>query len=123
MVGKMIEGLWVVRFIAPGASEGELNGGVVVIETGRVFGGDSGYYYVGELGQLHHGKWPLSLRVHRHDPQIESVFGDLEDFILIGHLEQIADDQLGRKIIMATLREESGESVLNVKMTRVADLP
>jgi hypothetical protein len=47
-----VEGLWIVRFgtaddpeIVPGYS----NAGVVVLETGRIFGGDFGHFYLGDF--------------------------------------------------------------------------
>lgn len=44
-----IEGLWIARFgdyTAPNSWE---NGGVIVIESGRILGGDSGTYYLGNV--------------------------------------------------------------------------
>jgi hypothetical protein len=43
-----IEALYVVEFgdVALGGQQYR-NGGVAVLETNRIFGGDSGYYYVG----------------------------------------------------------------------------
>ncbi|MGH8057627.1 MAG: hypothetical protein ACREOH_10405 [Candidatus Entotheonellia bacterium] len=40
-----MEGLWTAEF---GTASGMLNGGVVVLESGRILGGDSGYYYTGK---------------------------------------------------------------------------
>lgn len=40
-----IEALWAVYF---GDAAGQVNGGVVVFETSRIFGGDSKFYYTGE---------------------------------------------------------------------------
>lgn len=40
----MLEALWSVEFVS---SLGGFGGGVVVFETGRVFGGDGQYYYLG----------------------------------------------------------------------------
>jgi hypothetical protein len=40
-----LEALWSVLFFVPG--QPNLNAGVVIFETGRVFGGDSWYYYTG----------------------------------------------------------------------------
>ena len=39
-----VEGLWTVEFQVEG---GWTNGGVVVLNAGRLFGGDSQYYYLG----------------------------------------------------------------------------
>jgi hypothetical protein len=40
-----IEALWAVNFASPLGAAGS---GVVVFETGRIFGGDSLYYYIGD---------------------------------------------------------------------------
>jgi hypothetical protein len=40
-----LEALWSVMFIAPGQQN--INAGVIIFETGRLFGGDSWYYYTG----------------------------------------------------------------------------
>lgn len=45
-----VEALWVVRYgdaSDPSIIEGYSNAGVVILETGRIFGGDFGYYYLG----------------------------------------------------------------------------
>jgi hypothetical protein len=41
----MIEALWSVAF---SSQQGAFGSGVVVFETGRIFGGDSLYYYLGD---------------------------------------------------------------------------
>jgi hypothetical protein len=40
-----VEALWTVDFDS--AAGGWVNGGIAVLETGRVFGGDSQFYYLG----------------------------------------------------------------------------
>jgi len=40
-----MEGLWTAEF---GTASGFINGGVVMLQAGRIFVGDSGYYYVGK---------------------------------------------------------------------------
>jgi hypothetical protein len=40
-----LEALWSVEFVAPG--QNNINAGVVIFETNRLFGGDSWYYYKG----------------------------------------------------------------------------
>lgn len=44
---ETIEALWAVHYGDVGVP-GQVNGGVVVFETSRIFGGDSKFYYVGE---------------------------------------------------------------------------
>src|SRR6266436_4982225 len=40
-----LEALWSVEFLTPG--QNNINAGIVILETNRVFGGDSWYYYTG----------------------------------------------------------------------------
>lgn len=50
----MIDGLWTAEF---GSSAGVFGGGVAVLRNGKVFGGDGGYFYLGEYtltGNLFH---------------------------------------------------------------------
>ena len=44
---KTIEALWAVHF-GDAAVPGQVNGGVAVFETSRIFGGDAKFYYIGE---------------------------------------------------------------------------
>ena len=56
-----VEGLWTASMFAPG----QFGAGVVVFETGRVFGGDSSMYYTGSY-QIN-GRQLLGLvRVRKH---------------------------------------------------------
>jgi hypothetical protein len=57
-----IEALWTVRFGDPN----ELQGGVIVLETGRMFGGDSIYAYSGRF-DLDGGSISAELDVIRHN--------------------------------------------------------
>ena len=54
------------------------NAGVVVFETNRIFGGDSGYYYVGHYS-VKGSQIDAQVKVVRHNPNWESAFGDASD--------------------------------------------
>jgi hypothetical protein len=72
-----VEACWTVRFGDPHASDHELNGGILVLETGRIFGGDSGYAYLGTYeigGATIEGK----ARIIQHDPDVQSMYGAFE---------------------------------------------
>jgi hypothetical protein len=45
MQDQDLEALWSVVFLVPGRDR--VNAGVVIIDSGRVYGGDSWYYYTG----------------------------------------------------------------------------
>ena len=53
---------------------------MVVFETGRVFGGDTSFFYIGSY-ELTQTRVSGRVRVKRHSESLPSVFG-LEDFEL-----------------------------------------
>jgi hypothetical protein len=71
-----IEALYVVEFgdFALGG-QNYRNGGVVVLETNRIFGGDSGYYYVGAY-TIKGSQIDATVRIVKHNPAYINVFGD-----------------------------------------------
>ncbi|OZI39021.1 hypothetical protein CEG14_05655 [Bordetella genomosp. 1] len=73
----MLEAMWTVRFRRPGIDFGA---GVIVLESGRAFGGDSSFSYIGTYGVSADGNTvKINLQVSRHAPGLENVFG-LDDF-------------------------------------------
>lgn len=71
---RSLEAMYVVEFgdIQSGAMR---NGGIAVLETNRVFGGDSGYYYVGTF-TVHDDEFQANLKIVKHDPAWTNAFGD-----------------------------------------------
>ena len=59
-----IEGLWSVDF--------GLGGGIAVLESGRVFGGDSWFAYTGQF-QLNQGSISGRLTIKRHNPDPSGI--------------------------------------------------
>lgn len=118
----MIEGLWVVKWLLPEGVESDLTGGVAVIETNRLYGGDSGYIFVGSLDRQGSGIWKVDVSVTRHDPNITSLFGDLDQFALSGTLQFSETDMGGRSVMLAVFPSAEGVP-LSVAMTKVAELP
>ena len=74
----MERGLYLAQFRTPLDSAS----GVVFVDDTTAYGGDSGMYYVGEIGG-NEKRIEVTLRVRQHDPSKFSVFGDYEDFTLI----------------------------------------
>lgn len=118
-----MEGLWVVQFLEPSDPTMDLNGGVVVIETGRILGGDSGYFYLGQIGNQQNGTWPITLTITRHDPNIVSIFGDIDQFALEGTFVRQEQDDKGRPVMIADLMDMPSQAKLVVQLTRVSLLP
>jgi hypothetical protein len=71
-----IEALYVVEFgdVATGG-DSYRNGGVAVLETNRIFGGDSGYYYIRRF-TITGNQFEANARIVRHNTSLPSAFGD-----------------------------------------------
>ena len=96
--------------------------GVAVIETGRILGGDSGFVYIGEIQPKMEAGWPIEVRVKRHDPRVESIFGDIDDYVLQGILEENeAPDGVNQYVMRFDLG--GGAIPIVVGLTKAADLP
>ncbi len=71
-----VEGMYVVEFgdvALPG--QATRNHGVAVLETNRIYGGDSGYYYVGTFATKDE-QIQATVKVVKHDPNWGNAFGD-----------------------------------------------
>lgn len=114
-----LEALWTMQF--HNASGPDSSAGVVVFESGRIFGGDSCYYYIGTYtveGMTIHGR-VQSVLFDRHQ-QCQSVIGPYENLIFQFHGTMIE----GRNIIEGTLTVE-GDPTRQIRATlaRRNDLP
>jgi hypothetical protein len=72
-----IEGLYVVEFgdvAIGGQTYTYWNGGVAVLETNRIFGGDSGYYYLGTY-TIKGSQFESTGKIVKHNPTWEDAFG------------------------------------------------
>lgn len=69
------EALYTVEFGDIATSGHYRNGGVAVLETNRIFGGDSGYYYLGDY-EMKDGTLSGTVRVVKHNPSWTNAFGD-----------------------------------------------
>lgn len=111
----MIEALWSVEF----RSNLDLIGsGIVVLETGRVFGGDSAMIYVGSY-TVDGNNIKAELHIHRYAsaPGMVSITG-LDDY----HLQ--ATGKLGTKEILLQGHVVGAPNIqIVVKAVRRAELP
>jgi len=71
------DGLWLAEFQTP-LGHGS---GVVVIDQGRVRGGDAGYYYVGSLSETA-GRLSGTLHILHYAGPTSSVFGPIRSITL-----------------------------------------
>ncbi len=111
----MLEALWSVEFIT---SQGSQGAGVVVFETGRIFGGDSQYYYVGRGEADSQGNVSGYVDVTHYSGPPSSVFGWATTFrvILTGPVQSPVMDLQGH------LDGDPSQQML-IRCTWRADLP
>jgi len=72
-----IEALWTVNFAAPSGA----GNGIVVFESGKLYGGDAQYYWTGTY-TVNNGKIIATLDVRNYGGMPYSVFGQLKNFQL-----------------------------------------
>jgi hypothetical protein len=111
----MLEALWTVEFEVAGGWE---NGGVLVFETGRIFGGDSQYYYLGTFFASE-GSVTAELRVtHYHGPP-QTAWGDAaRDFQVTAQGRWQGDDT-----IVGTMTRAGHPRPLNFRLRKRSELP
>ena len=75
--------MWEVT-IAAGTTEADFDEAsrVVVLETGRVFGGDSCFYYTG-IYAVKNGKMSVQSRSRRHADGVQSVAGSNDEILVL----------------------------------------
>jgi hypothetical protein len=109
----MVDGFWVVQFAG---MEGK-GAGVVVLAKGKVFGGDSGFTYLGTYEEAE-GKLKANILVQKFDPLAGNVLGIEGDFSLNFELTPNGNDELRGQ---ASTPAAPGFG-LKVKLTRRANL-
>ena len=77
-VKSKFNGLWTIEFIS---TENRSGRGVLVLNDGRLLGGDEGYYYSGQY-QIAGIKIQGTVNVIRFDPTTLSVIGNIDRFAL-----------------------------------------
>jgi hypothetical protein len=75
---RVIDGLYSLRIEMKGAKRGHATG-IVVLQDGRIMGGDSFFYYTGSYSYSR-GRWRGEMIVHQHAdaPGLNLVFGGRE---------------------------------------------
>lgn len=80
-----IEALWSVTFVSTSGQLLNAGNGVVVLETGRVLGGDSAFTYIGSYTfNPKTEQIDAEIRVRKYgQTDMQSVFGPMSDFHLV----------------------------------------
>lgn len=71
-----VEGMWLLRSNEVGAEDQLVAPSVITLETGRLFGGDSAFYYIGDY-QVDNGQivGKADVTTHTVTEDLENVFG------------------------------------------------
>jgi len=70
-ISERLEALWSVRF---SSNMGIHGGGVVVIENGKILGGETGYTYIGSM-RANRERVIAKVRVSKYMAEAPSIFG------------------------------------------------
>ena len=110
----MLEALWSAEFES---SQGVYGAGVAIFETGRIFGGDAKYYYIGKTdlqGDMVH----VDLQINHYAGQPYSVFGAARQF----HLKLSGKVQVPVMDLHGHLVGDPKQKI-HIRCTKRADLP
>jgi len=109
----MIEALWTLKFGRYGVQEGA---GVMVLEAGRLFGGDSSFSFIGSYA-VKGEKLLAKVRVKRHSEYLPNIFGIEEcDLVITGTAESTQLRLIGEVV------GQPG-AVIQILATRDTELP
>ncbi len=110
----MLEALWSIEFIS---NLNIFGSGVVIFETGRIFGGDTRYYYTGWY-EVKNGNLQGELDVVNYNGEPWSVFGTMDRFSLIlsGNPSEKRFD------IGGSMKEDPSKEIL-IRLIKRAELP
>lgn len=111
---EMLEAMYGLEFVS-NANDGGY--GVVVLETGRVFGGDSSFVYIGSY-EVENGLLKAEVKCTNDRELLQSIFGDLKEF----NLRLEGRPQHNEFILQGHMVEEPTTKI-EVKFTRRAELP
>jgi len=117
-----VEGMWAVYFGDFGGQQ--VNSGVAVMETGRVFGGDSMMAYLGSY-QVNGGKLTGEIKVWAFNPHqvVTTAFGKLGT--PEGSMVRLEGDfdGSGNEITGLLWETDSPQLKIPAKLVKVAELP
>ena len=110
----MIEALWSVEFVANTQGFGS---GVVVVENGKVLGGDAQYFYVGSC-KFENGVLHASAVITHYAGPPNSVFGTSNKFTI-----SVSGTPAHDKFVLRGHVVEVPQLQISINFTRRAELP
>lgn len=110
----MIEALYGIEFQS---NTGDAGYGVVVLETGRILGGDSSFVFVGGY-KVENNIVHANVKCTNDRKLLQSIFGNFDEFNL--HLEGKPSDS---EFILQGYMVEDPSMKIDIKLTRRAELP
>lgn len=94
-----IEALWLVKFGDFEIPNQAGNGGVIVFESGKAFGGDSGYAYVGRY-EVSGDNFTAELDIIQFNDEMGDVFGlNSSEFTVTVNLTRSGDLMKGTMVV------------------------
>ena len=117
-----IEALWAVRFAGAHGVRVATSAGVIILETGRIFGGDSWTFYTGKYERNPDGTYKVSIQtgVYNNEGGLDIFGGPLQARRLSGEI-RVAEDQ--RSMTGAVTVDGNPQMIVTASLTRVAELP
>lgn len=117
-----IEALWAVRFAGAHGVRVARSAGVIILETNRIFGGDSWTFYTGKYERNPDGTYKVSIQtgVYNNEGGLDIFGGPLQARKLSGVI-RVADDQ--RSMAGTVAVDGNPQMIINATLARVAELP
>jgi hypothetical protein len=112
----MLEALYGVEFVSNMNDGGY---GVVVLETGKILGGDSSFVFIGKY-EVNNSVMDAQVKVTNDRKILPSIFGDVDEFTLI--LSGSPDPE-HQEFLLEGHMLENPEMKIGIKLTRRAELP
>jgi len=112
----MLEALYGIEFISNNNNGGY---GVVVLETERIFGGDSSFVFIGSY-QTQNGELTANVKCTNDRKILQSIFGDIDEFNL--KLTGKPDGNY-QEFILHGYVVENPNMEISIKLKRRAELP
>ncbi len=108
----MLEGFWILQVQRPELT----SGGVVIFIKGKIFGGDSGFAWVGTY-EVSERVLKARIAVHHFDPSIESVLGVSGDYEM-----DVSANLQGDVITGTAMLANQPQKSLGIRLTKRANL-